>query len=199
MGLIDKLQSKIEIYKLEQRYTRRRRRRTAFISEAHYVDGEYVHANDSNINTSVVAPSKSEAAVSHYPQRYRPQYRSSSVSPSPNRHSDSFIPHHRHRGAAPDDEPPPRPHRDYSSSSTPTAPLPASFTSSTSTTPTMAEKTRGRLVRIREIVTDRHAQPSASGAPSRHSTYNRDVLPGGGREREQVMMMGGVRPIGARV
>jgi len=42
MGLFDKLTAKFELYKLEQRYTKRKRR-TTFISEAHYVDGEYVY------------------------------------------------------------------------------------------------------------------------------------------------------------
>ncbi|KAG0642821.1 hypothetical protein HOY80DRAFT_1035380 [Tuber brumale] len=42
MGFFDKLQSKIELFKLEQRYTKRKRR-TTFISEAQYIDGEYVY------------------------------------------------------------------------------------------------------------------------------------------------------------
>jgi len=51
MGFFDKLQSKIELYRLEQRYTRRKRR-TTFISEAQYIDGEYVyHGSHSKPNT----------------------------------------------------------------------------------------------------------------------------------------------------
>jgi len=42
MGLIDSLRSKYELYRLEQRYTKRQNR-TTFISGAHYVDGEYVY------------------------------------------------------------------------------------------------------------------------------------------------------------
>ncbi|KAL2009789.1 hypothetical protein VTN00DRAFT_5596 [Thermoascus crustaceus] len=42
MGLIEKLQAKIELYRLEQRYTRRKHR-TTFHSCAQYVDGEYVY------------------------------------------------------------------------------------------------------------------------------------------------------------
>ncbi|KAF2760169.1 hypothetical protein EJ05DRAFT_498135 [Pseudovirgaria hyperparasitica] len=42
MGFFDKLQAKLEYYRLEQRYTRRSKR-TTFISEAHYIDGEYVY------------------------------------------------------------------------------------------------------------------------------------------------------------
>jgi hypothetical protein len=42
MGLIDTLRAKYELYRLEQRYTRREKR-TTFISGAQYVDGEYVY------------------------------------------------------------------------------------------------------------------------------------------------------------
>lgn len=44
MNLIDLLHQKLELFRLEQRYTRRRHRRSTFISEAVYVDGEYVYA-----------------------------------------------------------------------------------------------------------------------------------------------------------
>ncbi|KAH9828378.1 UbiH, 2-polyprenyl-6-methoxyphenol hydroxylase [Teratosphaeria destructans] len=42
MGLLTSLRAKYELYRLEQRYTRREKR-TTFISGAHYVDGEYVY------------------------------------------------------------------------------------------------------------------------------------------------------------
>ncbi|KAJ4364292.1 hypothetical protein N0V95_000804 [Ascochyta clinopodiicola] len=41
----------LELYRLEQRYTRRDKRST-FISEAHYVDGEYVYASSSSPSPS---------------------------------------------------------------------------------------------------------------------------------------------------
>ncbi|EEA23980.1 hypothetical protein TMatcc_007049 [Talaromyces marneffei ATCC 18224] len=44
MGFIEKLQSKLELYRLEQRYTRRKHRST-FYGDAQYVDGEYVYVN----------------------------------------------------------------------------------------------------------------------------------------------------------
>jgi len=47
MGLIDKLQSKLELYRLEQRYARRKNRST-FTTGAQYVDGEYVYTSPSN-------------------------------------------------------------------------------------------------------------------------------------------------------
>ncbi|KAF3906558.1 hypothetical protein ABW20_dc0107883 [Dactylellina cionopaga] len=42
MGIFDKLSAKIELFKLEQRYTKRSRR-TTFICDAYYIDGEYVY------------------------------------------------------------------------------------------------------------------------------------------------------------
>jgi hypothetical protein len=42
MGLMDNLRAKYELYRLEQRYTRRDKR-TTFISGAQYVDGEYIY------------------------------------------------------------------------------------------------------------------------------------------------------------
>jgi hypothetical protein len=44
MGLVDKLIAKYEVYRLEQRYTRREKR-TTFTSGARYVDGEYVYGD----------------------------------------------------------------------------------------------------------------------------------------------------------
>ncbi|KAF2274882.1 uncharacterized protein EI97DRAFT_459843 [Westerdykella ornata] len=44
MGFIEKLQYKLELYRLEQRYTRREKR-TTFYSDAQYVDGEYIYAS----------------------------------------------------------------------------------------------------------------------------------------------------------
>jgi len=43
MNLIDRIHAKLELYRLEQRYTRRRNRRSTFASEAQYIDGEYVY------------------------------------------------------------------------------------------------------------------------------------------------------------
>jgi len=40
MGFLEKLQARYELFKLEQRYTKRKRR-TTFVSEAYYADGEY--------------------------------------------------------------------------------------------------------------------------------------------------------------
>lgn len=42
-GIFERIQSKIDIWRLEQRYTRRRNRRSTFVSNAIYVDGEYIY------------------------------------------------------------------------------------------------------------------------------------------------------------
>lgn len=47
MGFMDHLRNKYELYKLEQRYTRRDKR-TTFASGAQYVDGEYVYSPTSS-------------------------------------------------------------------------------------------------------------------------------------------------------
>jgi hypothetical protein len=54
MGLIEKLQARLELYRLEQRYTRREKRST-FISEARYVDGEYVYTASPSSSTKSAA------------------------------------------------------------------------------------------------------------------------------------------------
>ncbi|KAI0904450.1 hypothetical protein F4823DRAFT_614804 [Ustulina deusta] len=61
MGFLEKLHSKLELYRLEKRYTRNRHRRSTFVSNAMYVDGEYVlqtpsstgsSTNSSNVSTT---------------------------------------------------------------------------------------------------------------------------------------------------
>lgn len=56
MKIIDLFNSKLELFRLEQRYTKRRNRRSTFVSEAVYVDGEYIYA------TPPASPSSSSAA-----------------------------------------------------------------------------------------------------------------------------------------
>ncbi|KAF1356608.1 hypothetical protein BDV97DRAFT_277969, partial [Delphinella strobiligena] len=46
MGLVESLRAKYEIYRLEQKYTRRYKRKT-FASGAQYIDGEYVQIETS--------------------------------------------------------------------------------------------------------------------------------------------------------
>jgi hypothetical protein len=42
-NFIERIQAKIELFRLEQRYTRRRNRRSTFVSNAVYVNGEYIY------------------------------------------------------------------------------------------------------------------------------------------------------------
>lgn len=51
MGFMENLRSKYELYKLEQRYTRRDKR-TTFCSGAQYVDGEYVYSPTSSTKSA---------------------------------------------------------------------------------------------------------------------------------------------------
>ncbi|KAJ9626384.1 hypothetical protein H2203_004016 [Taxawa tesnikishii (nom. ined.)] len=65
MGFIDSLRAKYELYRLEQRYTRRDKR-TTFVSSAQYVDGEYVYnsvaASPTSTSSSSWASSKNNRA-----------------------------------------------------------------------------------------------------------------------------------------
>ncbi|KAK2757710.1 hypothetical protein FQN54_004679 [Arachnomyces sp. PD_36] len=73
MGLFEKLQSKIELYRLEQRYTRRKNR-TTFVGDVQYVDGEYVYnsSGGSSPTTSSATVSKhSTGSAFKVPQRWR--------------------------------------------------------------------------------------------------------------------------------
>ncbi|KAI6871600.1 hypothetical protein KC323_g1846 [Hortaea werneckii] len=56
MGLIDSLRSKYELYRLEQRYTRRDKR-TTFASGAQYFDGEYIYSPTSTGSTGTTGMS----------------------------------------------------------------------------------------------------------------------------------------------
>lgn len=57
MNLIDLLHQKLELFRLEQRYTRRRNRRSTFVSEAQYVDGEYIYAQNTSYSAKCSAGS----------------------------------------------------------------------------------------------------------------------------------------------
>lgn len=50
--LLERIQAKIELFRLEQRYTRRRHRRSTFVSNAIYVDGEYIYNTPNTTGSS---------------------------------------------------------------------------------------------------------------------------------------------------
>ncbi|KAK3367708.1 hypothetical protein B0H63DRAFT_85232 [Podospora didyma] len=52
LSIIDRIQAKIELFRLEQRYTRRRNRRSTFVSTAVYVDGEYIYNSPNTTGSS---------------------------------------------------------------------------------------------------------------------------------------------------
>ncbi|KIH93143.1 hypothetical protein SPBR_03358 [Sporothrix brasiliensis 5110] len=63
---IERIQSKLELFRLEKRYTRSRNRRSTFVSNAIYVDGEYVYqtpaSTGSSFNTSTSSASRQSRA-----------------------------------------------------------------------------------------------------------------------------------------
>lgn len=50
--IIERIQAKLELLRLEKRYTRHRSRRSTFVSNAIYVDGEYVYQNPLSTGSS---------------------------------------------------------------------------------------------------------------------------------------------------
>ncbi|XXH01944.1 hypothetical protein Hte_008307 [Hypoxylon texense] len=58
-SIIEKIQAKIELFRLEQRYTRNRHRRSAFVSNAVYVDGEYIYQTPNTTGSSTNSHSSS--------------------------------------------------------------------------------------------------------------------------------------------
>lgn len=57
MNLLDLIQQKLELFRLEQRYTKKRNRRSTFVSEALYVDGEYIYSPTSSYSARCHADS----------------------------------------------------------------------------------------------------------------------------------------------
>ncbi|CAK7198230.1 hypothetical protein SEUCBS139899_000888 [Sporothrix eucalyptigena] len=61
-NFIERIQAKLELLRLEKRYTKRRNRRSTFVSNAIYVDGEYVYqtpvSTGSSTNTSTTSASR---------------------------------------------------------------------------------------------------------------------------------------------
>ncbi|PQE14479.1 3-phosphoinositide-dependent kinase 1 protein [Rutstroemia sp. NJR-2017a BBW] len=54
-SLINLINQKLELYRLEKRYTRRRNRRSTFVSDAVYVDGEYYSPNSYSYSANCTA------------------------------------------------------------------------------------------------------------------------------------------------
>ena len=52
LNILDRIQQRIDLFRLEQRYTRNRNRRSTFVSNAVYVDGEYVYNTPNTTGSS---------------------------------------------------------------------------------------------------------------------------------------------------
>jgi hypothetical protein len=63
-NFIERIQQKIELFRLEQRYTRRRHRRSTFVSNAVYVDGEYIYNTPNTTGSSANTSSTTQSAKS---------------------------------------------------------------------------------------------------------------------------------------
>ncbi|KXH47833.1 hypothetical protein CSAL01_03326 [Colletotrichum salicis] len=63
-GILERIQQKIELFRLEQRYTRRRHRRSTFVSNAVYVDGEYVYQTPTSTGSSSAGTTSSKESSS---------------------------------------------------------------------------------------------------------------------------------------
>ncbi|KAI0886701.1 uncharacterized protein GGS22DRAFT_186775 [Annulohypoxylon maeteangense] len=91
-SIFEKIQAKIELFRLEQRYTRNRHRRSAFISNAIYVDGEYIYQTPNNTGSST--NSSSTAASSPMEENSR---RRSVAIEEPSRHFTEPTPQQKKR------------------------------------------------------------------------------------------------------
>lgn len=60
-NLFDRIQAKLELFRLEQRYTRRRNRRSTFVSNAIYVDGEYIYQTPNSTGSSTESSDRVDA------------------------------------------------------------------------------------------------------------------------------------------
>ncbi|KAI1759158.1 hypothetical protein GGR53DRAFT_168500 [Hypoxylon sp. FL1150] len=78
-SLLEKIQAKLELFRLEQRYTRNRHRRSAFVSNAVYVDGEYVYQTPNTTGSSTNSHSSSSTPASPTQETSRGRRRNSIV------------------------------------------------------------------------------------------------------------------------
>ncbi|KAH0430638.1 hypothetical protein CcaCcLH18_07673 [Colletotrichum camelliae] len=85
-GIIERIQQKIELFRLEQRYTRRRHRRSTFMSNAVYVDGEYVYQTPNSTGSSSSGSTSSKGVNAlHHAEPISPTVAPSQTEPSKKR------------------------------------------------------------------------------------------------------------------
>ncbi|EGS19511.1 uncharacterized protein CTHT_0049830 [Thermochaetoides thermophila DSM 1495] len=73
LNIIDRIQAKLELLRLEKRYTRSRHRRSTFVSNAIYVDGEYIYQSPNTTGSSFSSSKTSSTAASSYASNSLPQ------------------------------------------------------------------------------------------------------------------------------
>ena len=64
LNILDRIQQRIDLFRLEKRYTRNRNRRSTFVSNAVYVDGEYVYNTPNTTGSSTNSNSNHSSTVS---------------------------------------------------------------------------------------------------------------------------------------
>lgn len=64
INILDRIQARLELFRLEQRYTRRRSRRCTFVSNAVYVDGEYIYNTPHTTGSSLSSATTAATATS---------------------------------------------------------------------------------------------------------------------------------------
>lgn len=80
-SLLNRIQAKLELLRLEKRYTRQRHRRSTFISNAIYVDGEYVYQTPNSTGSSFNESSRVDALHGEKNTDSTPQTPSATESP----------------------------------------------------------------------------------------------------------------------
>ncbi|KAI9643192.1 hypothetical protein NHQ30_007808 [Ciborinia camelliae] len=67
--IIDMINQKLELYRLEKRYINSRNRRSTFVSDAVYVDGEYYSSNNTYTANCTAGDGDSESNSSSWKER----------------------------------------------------------------------------------------------------------------------------------
>ncbi|KAG5985771.1 hypothetical protein E4U54_005802 [Claviceps lovelessii] len=81
-NIFDRIQAKLELFRLEQRYTRRRNRRSTFQTTAIYVDGEYIFQTPNSTGSSTESSSPRVDALHGEPMASTKTTRLTTFSPN---------------------------------------------------------------------------------------------------------------------
>ncbi len=93
-GFFERIQARIDLFRLEQRYTRNRNRRSTFASNAIYVDGEYIYqtpvTTGSSTNSASTSSSNNAQASSRNAQAQLPATTPSAGTDKPGKRLNRF-------------------------------------------------------------------------------------------------------------